>query len=587
MRSNDALLLRAQRIVRLCDSRRTNHVDGNCGNRAICCQVLASIMSVRIRIEMLGGLRVRSNDMANETDRPALTHFATFKTASLLAYLAYYCNGRLHPRETLADMLWPETLREAGRTSLRTALASLRRQLEPPGIAPGSVLIATRFGVRLDPDAVVTDVQEWEMACRVAASPALETASVSMRLEKLHSAVALYGGDLLPGFYEDWTLAQREYLSETYRNALRQIARLSEATGDIANAVLAARRLTSADSLDETAQHTLIRLLVASGQGEAAWRQCEEVCRLWKRTFDALPDQALGELIASVPPATPALFVGSHGTAGEGNRFRPAFDLEALVDTDKMLSLPLLLTRFFGRELEIAALNDLLAQKETADSIRLATLTGPGGSGKTRLAIEVARRIALSSGTHVAFASLAELSDTERIFDAIAHAVCVSVGRTGETLGQEPLETVVNVLSMYPSTLLVLDNFEQLVSDVGVAKGADAPVASSPYHDFSDIAAENRRHGRARIPRGSIARSGAGERTSGFDPIRLRAALGGSGADRTSGFSNYASQCALCRKIVPAAGRDSAGGWNWRRPGRKPLRLRRCSHALTHVWTFW
>ena len=58
---------------------------------------------------------------------------------------------------------------EAGQASLRTALSSLRRQLEPPGVPPGSVLVADRSQVRLNPAAAVTDTGEFEAALRSAA----------------------------------------------------------------------------------------------------------------------------------------------------------------------------------------------------------------------------------------------------------------------------------------------------------------------------------------------------------------------------------------------------------------------------------
>ncbi len=60
-------------------------------------------------------------------------------------------------REELADLLWPEADLDSARANLRQALLSLRRQLEPPGVLPGTVLTADRTQVRLSPDAVRTD----------------------------------------------------------------------------------------------------------------------------------------------------------------------------------------------------------------------------------------------------------------------------------------------------------------------------------------------------------------------------------------------------------------------------------------------
>jgi non-specific serine/threonine protein kinase len=116
-------------------------------------------------------------------------------------------------------------------------------------------------------------------------------------------------------------------------------------------------------------------------------------------------------------------------------------------------NLPVSFTRFFGREPEIGQLCDLLLDSGT----RLVTLSGPGGTGKTRLALEVASRLVPSFSGAVWFVSLADLSDAALIGDALVGAL-----RLPRTPGREPLEQAIEALSKQPS-LLVLDNFEQLV----------------------------------------------------------------------------------------------------------------------------
>ena len=83
------------------------------------------------RIQLLGGLRA-------ERGESVVTRFRTQKTALLLAYLAYY-GRRAHSRETLIELLWPESDAELGRHNLSVALSWLRNQLEPPS-APGAAL---------------------------------------------------------------------------------------------------------------------------------------------------------------------------------------------------------------------------------------------------------------------------------------------------------------------------------------------------------------------------------------------------------------------------------------------------------------
>src|SRR5439155_22891748 len=104
------------------------------------------------QVELLGALRVRRPD---EPDR-AISRFPTQRTGLLLAYLAYH-REQFHPRDYLAELLWPESEPASGRLNLRVALSALRRQLEPPGAVSGRVLIADRSTIRLDPERVTTD----------------------------------------------------------------------------------------------------------------------------------------------------------------------------------------------------------------------------------------------------------------------------------------------------------------------------------------------------------------------------------------------------------------------------------------------
>jgi DNA-binding SARP family transcriptional activator len=100
-------------------------------------------MELQWRIELLGGLRAEAEDRV-------VSRFRTQKTGALLAYLAFYLR-RSHPREELIELFWPEADREAGRHSLSTALSWLRRLLEGPDWLPGTVLVADRTSVQLNP----------------------------------------------------------------------------------------------------------------------------------------------------------------------------------------------------------------------------------------------------------------------------------------------------------------------------------------------------------------------------------------------------------------------------------------------------
>lgn len=388
-----------------------------------------------------------------------ITRFRTQKTGTLLAYLAYF-QRRTHPREQLIELLWPEREVNAGRTSLRTALASLRRQLEPPGIPVGSVLITDRTNVQLNPAAVITDVADFEAALRTAAP----TADPTERAKILLQAAELYRGELLPGFYDDWITPERERWAKAFLGTLSQLTSTLEQMGDLNQAIDYARRAVSVDPLREEAHGELMRLYAAAGQPSDALRQYQELERILHDELNVTPSEDIrafavqlrttanssaavrnaGHLPASLPIATSLKSMSS--AAISSLSARPSRPIPRL---------PLPLTRFFGRKGEIERLKAMLSSRET----RLVTLTGLGGSGKTRLAIEVAEQLREVFDESIYFVGLADLTDARLISTEIVAALRLPSGQNFE-----PIEQVAEVLGQQ-SSLLILDNFEQLITD--------------------------------------------------------------------------------------------------------------------------
>jgi DNA-binding SARP family transcriptional activator len=223
------------------------------------------------RIELLGELRATRGGTAGEAGGPVITRFETRETGLLLAYLAYHCD-RSHSRDALLDLLWPDCRPEAARCNLSAALSWLRRQLaaggpaggqpedrevDPPG-APwmGSVIVANRATVQLNPTAVSTDVAEFEAALETAG----RAAGSAERAHWLIQALELYRGELLPGYFEDWVLEPRRWLAERYFQALRQLAAELERDGDFRGALQYARRAVCTAPVREEAHQDLLRL---------------------------------------------------------------------------------------------------------------------------------------------------------------------------------------------------------------------------------------------------------------------------------------------------------------------------------------
>ena len=155
------------------------------------------------RITLLDSLTlspVRETD-GTTTESPAtdeIRRFRSQKVASLLAYLALHV-GRDCSRDVLCEALWPDGDPHETRNRLRVTLSSLRRQLEPPGVPAGAVLDTTvTNAVRLRAESVSVDVAAFETA---------------LRNRDTATARAVYKGELLPTFYEEWILTERERLN--------------------------------------------------------------------------------------------------------------------------------------------------------------------------------------------------------------------------------------------------------------------------------------------------------------------------------------------------------------------------------------
>ena len=386
------------------------------------------------QITLLGALSARSGSLT-------ITHFRTRQSAMLLACLSHPA-GRSHGREVLADRLWPEEESASSRAKLRVALSSLRRQMEPPGVPAGSVLVADRGSICLRSGSCTTDVAAFQAALR----PPPGEEPPPARADRLGRAVAAYGGEFLPGAYDDWTLGVREALATQYRQALEQLLEIWEALGDCKNARECADLLIAADPLEERGYLSLMRLAVRAGEPAQALREFDRMERLLARDMGVTPSEEARQAAAAARAARPTAPVPPAPLPVPPSA--PPISENAA----PLRALPLTWTRFFGRQAEQEALLGCLAGGET----RLVTLTGPGGAGKTRLATEVARRLAETFPGPVCFVPLADALSAPLLPGAVSMSL-----RLTELGGDSPLDQIVGALADAPA-LLVLDNLEQI-----------------------------------------------------------------------------------------------------------------------------
>jgi len=234
----------------------------------------------------------------------------------------------------------------------------------------------------------------------------------------LQSAIALYRGPFLDSFsladsptFEQWVLQTREQLSRRVLKALSTLVEYHTAREEYEQALPYAYRGVELEPWREEAHQQLMRLLALRGERSAALAQFEK-CR-----------QALAEELGVEPgAATVTLYEqirdGKLETIDKSKREETIPPLT--VQPAPKHNLPQQVTRFFGRESEIAQVKERLAEW------RLVTLTGAGGVGKTRLSVQVAEEILDDFPDGVRYVELAPLSDPETVVGQVASSLGLS-----------------------------------------------------------------------------------------------------------------------------------------------------------------
>jgi DNA-binding SARP family transcriptional activator len=158
-----------------------------------------------LEIRVLGQFSLREDGRDIEIpSRPA---------QSLFAYLSLN-RGISHRREKLAGLLWPEASESNARAYLRAALWRIRKSFEAAEIDPESFLDISDIEISIPEGA-----QLWLDADLIAAPPDPEAPN----LENMLEIPEVYQGELLPGFYDEWIMLERERLHAAYQNKMRML----------------------------------------------------------------------------------------------------------------------------------------------------------------------------------------------------------------------------------------------------------------------------------------------------------------------------------------------------------------------------
>lgn len=382
---------------------------------------------------------------------------------SLLAYLLLHRHAP-QSRRHLSFLLWPDSSEAQARSNLRNLLFTLRQAL-PDADAVLHTDAATIQWRREAP--LLFDVADFREHL-AAAQQAVKTDDAAGAARSLEAAIAAYGGDLLPGNYDDWLIALREELRQEYAEALRQLAGLHERRRDYAAALRPAQRYLQTDPLNEAAYVQLMRLHALLGDRAAVQRLYQACVALLRRELDVEPapatQAAYQELLRLAPPVSTAP-AGSRLGEAAAPVTPPAAASAGSAPLDprppaaahwRSRPLPTPATPFLGRELELAQVAERLADPDC----RLLTLLGPGGIGKTRLALQVAAGHQRVFKGGVAYVSLVGAESAGNSLPAtLAVGLNAPYRDSEDALAQ--LSAVLGELEL----LLVIDNFEPVVSE--------------------------------------------------------------------------------------------------------------------------
>lgn len=391
----------------------------------------------KMRIYCLGDFRV-------EIDGEIISGFTTEKTRALLAYLSVEA-GKPIRRSFLAGLLWSDDPDERALQNLRQTLSYLRKTIgDNQSSCP--FIIADRDTIQLNPSADIwVDTTVFKQSLnRAYQYYQKKNGAGQLNIRWLQRAILLFQGQFLEHFYLSKTTLFDEWISITQENlnllairAFSQVADYHEKRGEYQSALQHNIRITEIFPWDESARIKTIYLLGLENQWSAAQSQ-----------FMALKNFQMNQM--GDPPSKEVLeLMDQINSAASGKE-----QVKQRIPISKY-NLPETGTAFIGRTEETDEIIDLIDSPEC----RLTTIIGPGGVGKTRLAVEIAEYYVGLIPDGVFFVSM--LNATQ--FNHVVHLLSEAVGLVNFSQVDPKMRLLDYLRSR--EMLLVLDNFEHLTSD--------------------------------------------------------------------------------------------------------------------------
>jgi predicted ATPase/DNA-binding SARP family transcriptional activator len=360
-----------------------------------------------LRISLFGGARL-------EYDGEPHAFRASLPAIALLGYLVLHRGVRLQ-RSFVAFSMWPDEPQTAAFAHLRRALFTLNEAL--PRSHDERWILADKRTLQWNPTVQIwIDVAEFER--------------LSTDLGTQAAALELYAGPVLPDVHDEWLAATRDRLNAVYLDTLSSLVERLSLDGEGRVALRFAQRLLLADPFREDTVRTAMRLRARLGDRAGALQVYREFEERLTRELGVDPDVQTRELFEGIAsePAAP--------------RARPP-------------NLPKENTAFVGRESDVAGIKRILD-----GGARLVTILGPGGIGKSRLALETARAVLRNFEDGAWLVQLAQLSDPRLVLDEVARIF----GAEGTNV-DEVKQCLIRILET-KRAIVVLDNCEHLSAQI-------------------------------------------------------------------------------------------------------------------------
>lgn len=378
-----------------------------------------------VEVRLLGPMEVVDDNGSVVT--PSAT-----KERTLLALLALSDGVAVLP-DRLAEGLWGESPPEKLANALQARVSALRRSLGMPHLVtrePSGYALAVERGS--------IDIHRFE-ALVAAARAKAGNGAPGQALALFDEASALWRGEALSDFtYEAFARPHITRLDEARLDAEEERLQLMVDHGRCEEAAATAERLVGAHPFRERLWAVLMLALYRSGRQADALAAYQRARQTLVEELGLDPGEELAELEERILAQDPSLSRPGRMADRSGN-------------------LPARLTSFLGRSHELVELTGLVQRS------RIVTLVGPGGVGKTSLALAVAEHLASRFVDGVWFVDLSALQETALVADEVARTLGVqAVVSHGDDRAPEALDVLADHIAER-EMLLVLDNCEHLI----------------------------------------------------------------------------------------------------------------------------